>query len=33
MRRDIEFDAYVKDFEAASGAARDWFLEHLGKAG
>jgi fermentation-respiration switch protein FrsA (DUF1100 family) len=27
------FDAYVKDFEAASGAARDWFLEHLGKAG
>jgi uncharacterized protein len=27
------FDAYVKDFEAASGAARDWFLEHLGKGG
>jgi uncharacterized protein len=27
------FDAYVKDFDAASGAARDWFLEHLGKAG
>jgi fermentation-respiration switch protein FrsA (DUF1100 family) len=24
------FDAYVADFEAASGAARDWFLEHLG---
>jgi fermentation-respiration switch protein FrsA (DUF1100 family) len=24
------FDAYVKDFEAASGAARDWFLQHLG---
>src|SRR4029453_13210611 len=24
------FDAYVKDFETASGAARDWFLEHLG---
>ncbi len=24
------FDAYVKDFDAASGAARDWFLEHLG---
>jgi hypothetical protein len=23
------FDAYVKDFDAASGAARDWFLEHL----
>jgi hypothetical protein len=21
------FDAYVKDFETASGAARDWFLE------
>jgi fermentation-respiration switch protein FrsA (DUF1100 family) len=27
------FDAYVKDFDTASGAARDWFLEHLGKAG
>ncbi|HEV8165945.1 MAG TPA: alpha/beta hydrolase [Actinomycetota bacterium] len=27
------FDAYVKDFAAASGAARDWFLEHLGKSG
>jgi fermentation-respiration switch protein FrsA (DUF1100 family) len=24
------FDAYVKGFDAASGAARDWFLEHLG---
>jgi len=24
------FDAYVEDFDAASGAARDWFLEHLG---
>jgi len=23
------FDAYVKDFEASSGAARDWFVEHL----
>jgi len=23
------FDAYVNDFEAASGAARDWFVEHL----
>jgi len=23
------FDAYVEDFEAASGAARDWFVEHL----
>jgi uncharacterized protein len=25
------FEAYTKDFEAASGAARDWFLEHLGR--
>jgi fermentation-respiration switch protein FrsA (DUF1100 family) len=24
------FDAYVKDFDTASGAARDWFLQHLG---
>jgi len=24
------FDAYVADFDAASGAARDWFLEHVG---
>lgn len=23
------FDAYVKDFDAASGAACDWFVEHL----
>jgi fermentation-respiration switch protein FrsA (DUF1100 family) len=23
------FDAYVKDFERSSGAARDWFVEHL----
>jgi hypothetical protein len=23
------FDAYVADFEAASGAARDWFVQHL----
>lgn len=23
------FDAYVKGFDAASGPARDWFLEHL----
>ena len=23
------FDAYVADFAAASGAARDWFVEHL----
>ena len=23
------FDAYVADFEAASGAAADWFTEHL----
>jgi fermentation-respiration switch protein FrsA (DUF1100 family) len=27
------FDAYVKDFGAASGAARDWFLEHLDSRG
>ena len=27
------FDAYGKDFEAASGAARDWFVEHLGRSG
>ena len=26
-------DAYVKDFDAASGAARDWFLQHLGSPG
>ncbi|MGH2527967.1 MAG: alpha/beta hydrolase [Actinomycetota bacterium] len=25
------FDAYTEDFETASGAARDWFLEHLGR--
>jgi hypothetical protein len=23
------FDAYVDDFDTASGAARDWFVEHL----
>jgi fermentation-respiration switch protein FrsA (DUF1100 family) len=23
------FDAYVKDFEQASGGARDWFAQHL----
>jgi hypothetical protein len=23
------FDAYVADFDPASGAARDWFVEHL----
>jgi fermentation-respiration switch protein FrsA (DUF1100 family) len=27
------FDAYVKDFDTASTAARDWFLEHLGPLG
>jgi fermentation-respiration switch protein FrsA (DUF1100 family) len=27
------FDAYVEDFDAASGAARDWFLDHLGSHG
>jgi uncharacterized protein len=25
------FDAYVRDFEASSGAARDWFVQHLAK--
>jgi len=25
------FDAYVKDFDAASAAARDWFVQHLAK--
>jgi uncharacterized protein len=24
------FDAYVKEFEQASGTARDWFVQHLG---
>jgi hypothetical protein len=23
------FDAYTKDFPKASGAARDWFVQHL----
>ena len=23
------FDAYIKDFERASGSARDWLTEHL----
>lgn len=27
------FDAYVKDFDAASRAAREWFLDHLGSSG
>jgi len=27
------FDAYVKDFDTASGAARDWFFQHLGSPG
>jgi fermentation-respiration switch protein FrsA (DUF1100 family) len=26
------FDAYVNAFDAASGAARDWFLQHLGRS-
>jgi uncharacterized protein len=30
---DAHFDAYGKAFDAASGAARDWFLEHLGRSG
>src|SRR5579863_985607 len=25
------FDAYVKDFEASSSAARDWLVEHLSR--
>ena len=29
LLRGGHFDAYVKDFEAASGAAADWFVEHL----
>ena len=27
------FDAYIDGFDDASGAARDWFLEHLGSPG
>jgi fermentation-respiration switch protein FrsA (DUF1100 family) len=27
------FEAYTGDFDIASGAARDWFLEHLGSPG
>jgi hypothetical protein len=27
------FDAYVKDFDTASAAARDWFLDHLRSPG
>ena len=26
------FDAYVKDFERSSALARDWFMQHLGRA-
>ena len=29
LLRGGHFDAYVKDFAAASSAARDWFVEHL----
>jgi len=29
LLRGGHFDAYVKDFDAASASARDWFLEHL----
>jgi fermentation-respiration switch protein FrsA (DUF1100 family) len=29
MLKGGHFDAYVADFDAASGAARDWFREHL----
>ncbi|MGH3802853.1 MAG: alpha/beta hydrolase, partial [Pseudonocardiaceae bacterium] len=26
---DGHFDAYIKGFDISSGAARDWFVEHL----
>ena len=26
------FDAYVKGFDSASGPARDWFVQHLGRS-
>jgi hypothetical protein len=29
MLKGGHFDAYVADFDKASAAARDWFLEHL----
>jgi fermentation-respiration switch protein FrsA (DUF1100 family) len=29
LLKGAHFDAYVKDFDAAGGAARDWFVEHL----
>jgi fermentation-respiration switch protein FrsA (DUF1100 family) len=32
LLRGGHFDAYVKDFDTASGAARDWFVEHLARA-
>jgi len=32
LLRGGHFDAYVKDFDTASGAARDWFVEHLTRA-
>lgn len=32
LLRGGHFDAYVNDFAASSGAARDWFVEHLSSA-
>ena len=32
LLRGGHFDAYVKDFDTASGATRDWFVEHLTRA-
>ena len=29
---DGHFDAYVKGFDSASGPARDWFVQHLGRS-
>jgi uncharacterized protein len=29
MLKGGHFDAYVADFDKASAAARDWFVEHL----
>jgi hypothetical protein len=31
MLKGGHFDAYVADFDRASAAARDWFLEHLSR--
>ena len=29
LLKGVHFDAYVADFEASSGAACEWFVEHL----